>query len=123
MSPSGPVMTTVRQRGRDLLRENPDLIKKNPVKKGEASSHEDNNPESGTDLTLSLCFRKKKRKSRWTDETCKTFIPGLPTMIPTGMSKEQEEAYLCKSCLFIFLFSFVFGLKSLSHEFQAELYF
>merc|ERR1719221_141020 len=38
--------------------------------------------------------RKKKRKSRWTDEACKTFIPGLPTMIPAGMSKEQEEAYL-----------------------------
>jgi len=40
--------------------------------------------------------RKKKRKSRWTDEACKTFIPGLPTMIPGGLSKEQEEAYLCK---------------------------
>merc|ERR1719221_706919 len=38
--------------------------------------------------------RKKKRKSRWTDEACKTFIPGLPTMIPAGLSKEQEEAYL-----------------------------
>ena len=23
-------------------------------------------------------------------------IPGLPTMIPAGLSKEQEEAYLCK---------------------------
>jgi len=40
--------------------------------------------------------RRKKRKSRWTDEACKTFIPGLPTMIPGGLSKEQEEAYLCK---------------------------
>jgi len=38
--------------------------------------------------------RKKKRKSRWTDEACKTFIPGLPTMIPAGLSKQQEEAYL-----------------------------
>ena len=38
--------------------------------------------------------RKKKRKSRWTDESAKTFIPGLPTMIPTGLTKEQEEAYL-----------------------------
>ena len=42
------------------------------------------------------CFRRKKRKSRWTDESSKTFIPGLPTMIPGGMTKEQEEAYLCK---------------------------
>jgi len=38
--------------------------------------------------------RRKKRKSRWTDEACKTFIPGLPTMIPGGLSREQEEAYL-----------------------------
>ena len=65
------------------------------------------NPDRAIDLTPScLCFRKKKRKSRWTDETCKTFIPGLPTMIPTGMSKEQEEAYLCKWTLFICKFSF-----------------
>ena len=41
-------------------------------------------------------FRRKKRKSRWTDESSKTFIPGLPTMIPAGMTKDQEEAYLCK---------------------------
>jgi len=50
--------------------------------------------ESRFDKKESREERKKKRKSRWTDETCKTFIPGLPTMIPTGMSKEQEEAYL-----------------------------
>ena len=43
-----------------------------------------------------FCLRRKKRKSRWTDESSKTFIPGLPTMIPGGMTKEQEEAYLCK---------------------------
>merc|ERR1719369_2430281 len=38
--------------------------------------------------------RKKKRKSRWTDEASKTFIPGLPTLIPAGLSKQQEEIYL-----------------------------
>lgn len=43
-----------------------------------------------------FCLRRKKRKSRWTDESSKTFIPGLPTMIPGGMTKDQEEAYLCK---------------------------
>jgi len=63
--------------------------------------------ESRFDKKESREERKKKRKSRWTDETCKTFIPGLPTMIPTGMSKEQEEAYLCKSKLFISEFSCV----------------
>ena len=55
-------------------------------------------------MVMILLSRKKKRKSRWTDETCKTFIPGLPTMIPTGMSKEQEEAYLCKFKLSIINF-------------------
>ena len=35
----------------------------------------------------------------------KTFIPGLPTMIPAGMSKEQEEAYLCKFKLSIVNFA------------------
>ena len=52
--------------------------------------------------SILLVCRKKKRKSRWTDETSKTFIPGLPTMIPTGLSKDQEEAYLCKYSIFIF---------------------
>ena len=65
------------------------------------------NPERPLTKLPIFLFRKKKRKSRWTDETCKTFIPGLPTMIPTGMSKEQEEAYLCKSKLFISEFSCV----------------
>eukprot|EP00094_Tigriopus_californicus_P010992 TCALIF_10603-PA protein Name:"Similar to SF1 Splicing factor 1 (Homo sapiens)" AED:0.14 eAED:0.14 QI:107/0.6/0.5/1/1/1/6/113/717 len=39
--------------------------------------------------------RRKKRKSRWGGgEDEKTFIPGMPTMMPQGLSKEQEEAYL-----------------------------
>ena len=42
--------------------------------------------------------RKKKRKSRWgTDDfTEKLFIPGMPTVLPANLSKEQEEAYLRK---------------------------
>ncbi|KAK7867354.1 hypothetical protein R5R35_008902 [Gryllus longicercus] len=39
--------------------------------------------------------RRKRRKSRWGgDEKEKTFIPGMPTVLPTNLSKEQEEAYL-----------------------------
>lgn len=39
--------------------------------------------------------RRKKRKSRWGgDEKEKIFIPGMPTVLPTNLSKEQEEAYL-----------------------------
>ena len=41
--------------------------------------------------------RKRKRKSRWGGgEDDKTFIPGMPTMMPQGLSKEQEKAYLRK---------------------------
>jgi len=43
--------------------------------------------------------RKRKRKSRWggDDGAEKTFIPGMPTMMPQGLSADQEEAYLRKS--------------------------
>ena len=42
--------------------------------------------------------RRRKRKSRWggNDGIEKTFIPGMPTMMPQGLSKDQEEAYLRK---------------------------
>lgn len=42
--------------------------------------------------------RKKKRKSRWaTDDTVdKTIIPGMPTVLPSNLSKEQERQYICK---------------------------
>lgn len=41
--------------------------------------------------------RKRRRKSRWgNDEKEKSFILGMPTVLPTNLSKEQEEAYLCK---------------------------
>jgi hypothetical protein len=44
--------------------------------------------------------RRKKRKSRWggNDGQEKTFIPGMPTMMPQGLNRDQEEAYLRK-CL------------------------
>jgi len=40
--------------------------------------------------------RRRKRKSRWggADGAEKTFIPGMPTMMPQGLSADQEEAYL-----------------------------
>lgn len=42
--------------------------------------------------------RRRKRKSRWggVDGAEKTFIPGMPTMMPQGLTREQEEAYLRK---------------------------
>jgi len=42
--------------------------------------------------------RKRKKKSRWGgSELEKTFIPGMPTVLPHNLTKEQEEAYICKS--------------------------
>ncbi|RZF36926.1 hypothetical protein LSTR_LSTR004614 [Laodelphax striatellus] len=39
--------------------------------------------------------RRKRRRSRWGgDEKDKAFILGMPTVLPTNLSKEQEEAYL-----------------------------
>merc|ERR1712018_949854 len=50
---------------------------------------------SPADAGLGGPDRKKKRKSRWgAAEGDKTCIPGMPTVIPSGLSKEQEEAYL-----------------------------
>ncbi|KAI7697915.1 Splicing factor 1 [Sarcoptes scabiei] len=38
--------------------------------------------------------KKRKRKSRFSDEQEKIFIPGLPTIIPSNLSKQQEEIYI-----------------------------
>lgn len=47
------------------------------------------------DNSMSEKDRKKKKKSRWGgDEMDKSFILGMPTVLPTNLSKEQEEAYL-----------------------------
>lgn len=41
--------------------------------------------------------RRKKRKSRWGgSETDKVIIPGMPTILPPNLTKEQEKIYLCK---------------------------
>ncbi|GLV43931.1 Splicing factor 1 [Carabus blaptoides fortunei] len=39
--------------------------------------------------------RRRRRKTRWGgSEHDKTFIPGMPTILPNTLNKEQEEAYL-----------------------------
>lgn len=39
--------------------------------------------------------RVKKKKSRWGgSENDKTFIPGMPTILPASMESHQQEAYL-----------------------------
>jgi len=39
--------------------------------------------------------KKRKRKSRWTnDEADKTFIPGMPTVLPADATEDQKEQYI-----------------------------
>ncbi|XP_055331752.1 splicing factor 1-like [Paramacrobiotus metropolitanus] len=39
--------------------------------------------------------QKPRKRSRWAEATeQRAFIPGMPTIIPTNMTKEQERAYL-----------------------------
>lgn len=41
--------------------------------------------------------RRRKKKSRWGgSDNEKTFIPGMPTVLPSTMSADQQEAYLGK---------------------------
>ena len=62
--------------------------------------------------------RRKKRKSRWGGtETEKVVIPGMPTMIPSNLSPDQEKIYLrklcvCLSSLTMFFFFIQFNFKS-----------
>lgn len=51
--------------------------------------------------------RSKKKKSRWGGtEHDKTFIPGMPTILPSTLDPTQQEAYLGKQKSFYYwLFS------------------
>lgn len=43
--------------------------------------------------------RARRRRTRWMgSEHDKTFIPGLPTVLPSTLTREQEEQYL-RECL------------------------
>lgn len=52
--------------------------------------------------------RRKRRKTRWSgSEHDKTFIPGMPTVLPTNLTPEQEKAYLCKFIFYILAIIFI----------------
>lgn len=45
----------------------------------------------------SASIRQRKKKSRWGgSESDKTFIPGMPTVLPPSLDSHQQEAYLGK---------------------------
>lgn len=45
---------------------------------------------------------KKPRKSRWS--TNKSFVPGMPTILPSNLSDDQRQAYLRKDLYLLLLF-------------------
>uniref|UniRef100_A0A1Y1N0R8 Splicing factor 1 helix-hairpin domain-containing protein n=1 Tax=Photinus pyralis TaxID=7054 RepID=A0A1Y1N0R8_PHOPY len=64
-----------------VAQRNGELANENSNSQGEESNLEDE--------------RRRKRRSRWAGgEHEKIFIPGMPTILPCNLSKEQEEAYL-----------------------------
>ena len=54
----------------------------------------ENSNSQGEDLSTEE-EKRRRRRSRWAGgEHEKIFIPGMPTILPCNLSKEQEEAYL-----------------------------
>lgn len=52
--------------------------------------------------------RQRKKRSRWGgSENDKTFIPGMPTILPASLDSHQQEAYL-GNCTHFFTIYFVF---------------
>lgn len=50
----------------------------------------------------SLLARQRKKKSRWGgSENDKTFIPGMPTVLPSSLDSHQQEAYLGSYNIFV----------------------
>lgn len=45
---------------------------------------------------LGADFPRKRKRSRWNQDSLeqKTVIPGMPTVIPPGLTREQERAYI-----------------------------
>lgn len=54
--------------------------------------------------------RRRKKKSRWASTNDgtegKTFIPGMPTILPSNLNADQQEAYLGEYQFFIFCFHY-----------------
>ncbi len=40
--------------------------------------------------------KKKARKSRWSKESSKMILPGLPTVLPANMKEDEQKLYLSK---------------------------
>ena len=65
---------------------------------------EDVGEDSSDSSSKKKCRRRWGAKSRWgdSDELEKeTVLSGLPTVIPSGLTKEQEEQYLRKLTIYL----------------------
>lgn len=52
--------------------------------------------------------RKRRKRSRWAGtDNDKTFIPGMPTILPAGMTPDQQQAYLGKARFYLFFLHFI----------------
>lgn len=54
------------------------------IKTSETSLQDEETPEER---------RERKRKSRWS--TAKSFVPGMPTILPSDIDEIQRQSYLC----------------------------
>ena len=50
--------------------------------------------ERSSDRKESREERRRNKKSRWEPDTDKVVIPGMPTILPSNMSLDQERIYL-----------------------------
>lgn len=56
------------------------------------------NPSEDENSQGSMGKERRKKKSRWASTNDgtegKTFIPGMPTILPSNLNSDQQEAYL-----------------------------
>lgn len=91
--------------------------------------------ENGGDLQTQQQKKERKKKSRWASTNDgtegKTFIPGMPTILPSNLNSDQQEAYLGEYQKFfnyflmitkILEFNFIFLINHFlhTHEFVLE---
>lgn len=43
-----------------------------------------------------FCAEMRKRKSRWSAEDQRAFVPGMPTMVPSDVEEKKLKQYLCE---------------------------
>ncbi|KAJ1540036.1 Splicing factor 1, partial [Cladochytrium tenue] len=60
------------------------------------SRFEDAPPQSSSSGGAEGGEERRKRRSRWGDEQAKVFLPGIPTIIPKGMSPLQMDEFVVK---------------------------